>query len=102
MNSRDLTIALVAFLGVLVLLPFLLMGGMMGPGMMGWRMGPQGWGGGFGALFSLLVIAGIVLIVAAIIRRSARPEDPATLLKLRLARGEITREQFEELKKALQ
>lgn len=102
MQPREIMIALVAILGALVLLPFLVMGGMMGPGMMGWRMGPQGWGGGFGAFLWLLIIGGFALIVAAVIRRGARPEDPATLLKLRLARGEITREQFEELKQALQ
>lgn len=30
------------------------------------------------------------------------PEDPLQVLKLRFARGEITREQFEEMKKALE
>ena len=32
----------------------------------------------------------------------ASPEDPLQVLKLRFARGEITKEQFEEMKKALQ
>jgi hypothetical protein len=30
------------------------------------------------------------------------PEDPLKVLKLRFARGEITKEQFEEMKKALE
>jgi hypothetical protein len=30
------------------------------------------------------------------------PEDPLQVLKLRFARGEITREQFEEMKRALE
>jgi hypothetical protein len=30
------------------------------------------------------------------------PEDPLQILKLRFARGEITKEQFEEMKKALE
>ena len=32
----------------------------------------------------------------------ASPEDPLQVLKLRFARGEITREQFEEMKRALE
>jgi hypothetical protein len=33
---------------------------------------------------------------------SSSPEDPLQVLKLRFARGEITKEQFEEMKKALE
>jgi hypothetical protein len=32
----------------------------------------------------------------------ASPEDPLQILKLRFARGEITKEQFEEMKRALE
>ncbi len=103
-TSRDLAVGLV-ILGAIVLLPVLGMAlwgfGMMGPGM----MGGWGWGGGFGGfglLTALLVIAGIVFIVLAFARKEARPDEPLELLKRRLARGEITREQYEEFKQVLQ
>ncbi len=113
MSSRDWTIVLVVILGAVVLLPVLGMsfwgGGMMGPGgMMGRGMmggwGP-GFGGGFGLLFLLLVIAGVVLIVSGLTRRGVKTEqtdEPLQILRARLARGEISKEQFDELKQALQ
>ena len=117
MNSRDLTVVLLVILGVLVLLPVLGMtlggfGGMMGPGMMGpgmmgpGMMGPGMMGGGgyggFGLLTLLLLVAGVVLIVLAFTRREGRSDGALEILKQRLARGEITPEQYEELKKVLQ
>ena len=116
MNSRDLTVVLLVILGALVLLPVLGMtlggfGGMMGPGMMGpGMMGPGmmgGWGmgrgyGGFGLLTLLLLIGGVVLLVLAFTRREGRSDGALEILKQRLARGEITLEQYEELKKVLQ
>ncbi len=111
MNSRDLTVVLLVILGALVLLPVLGMtlggfGGMMGPGMMGPGM-MGGWGmgrgyGGFGLLTLLLLIGGVVLIVLAFTRREGRSDGALEILKQRLARGEITSEQYEELKKVLQ
>jgi len=115
MNSRDLTIVLLVILGVFVLLPVLGMsfwgGGMMGPGGMmgrgmmgGWGPGAGfmgGFGGGFGLLFLLLVIAGVVLIVSGLTRKDAKADDALQILRARMARGEITKEQFEELKEAL-
>lgn len=105
MNSRDLGIAALIILGVLVLVPVLGMGlgggwGMMGPGMMGGR-GMMGYGFGFGPLAFLLLIAGIVLVVLAFARKEPKVDEPLGILKARLAKGEITIEQFEELKKAL-
>lgn len=115
MTSRDWTIVVLVILGVVVLLPVLGMsfwgGGMMGPGgMMGRGMmgewGPRaGLFGGFGLLFLLLVIAGVVLIVSGLTRKEtkgAAPDEPLQILRARLARGEISKEQFEELKEALQ
>jgi len=108
MNSRDLTTVLLVVLALLVGLPLLgmsMMGpGMMGPGMMGWRTTPQsgwGWSGALSLVVPLLLLGGIVLVVLTL-RRGAGLENPAALLKLRLARGEITREQFEELRQAIQ
>ena len=112
MTSRDLTVVLLVVLGVLVLLPVLgmalggfgMMGpGMMGPGMMGgWGYGRGfGWFGGFALLTLLLLVAGVALIVLAVTRREA-PNGALEVLKQRLARGEITPEQYAELKKILQ
>ena len=117
MSSRDIgTIALVV-IGVLVLLPLLggmsMMGGwgMMGPGMMGPGFGGRGGGGWgmpfFGGLFWLLILAGIVLVVVSYARRNgATPsagvgEAPLDILKRRLAKGEITREEYDAIKKEL-
>jgi uncharacterized membrane protein len=110
MNSRKLTTVLLVILGVIVLLPVLGMSlwgfGMMGPGMMGpGMMGPGMMGrgaGGFAGLTLLLLLAGIVLIVLGFTQRESRPEEPLEILKRRLARGEITREQYEEMKQVLQ
>ena len=111
MNSRDLTIVVLVVLGALFLLPILAMSmwgfgmmgpGMMGPGMMGRGAWGGGWFGGFGPLIMLLLIAGIVLVVLAYARRESRPEVPLEVLKRRLARGDITKEQYEEVKQVLQ
>ncbi len=104
MNSRDLWIVAAIILGALVLLPVLGMSlwggwGMMGPGMMGrWGYGP---GGGFGLLTFLLLVAGVVLIVLAFTRKEPKGSEPLEILKARLAKGEVTKEQFEELRQAL-
>lgn len=108
MNTRDWSIVLLVVLGALVLLPVLGMsfgfggmGGMMGPGMMGGR-GMMGGGGGWGGLlFLALVIAGVVLITRGLLDKGGRADDALAILRQRLARGEITTEQFEELKRAL-
>ena len=92
-------------IGAVVLLPVLMMStwggwGMMGPGMMN-RWG-YGQGFGFGPLVLRLFIVGIALIVLAFTRKESRGEKPLELVKRRLAKGEITKEQFDELKEALQ
>ncbi len=109
MSSRDLGIVLLVVLGVLIVLPVLgmsLMGGwgMMGPGMMGpGMMGGWGYGPGFGfGPLVLLLIGGLVLIVLAFTRKEPKGEEPLELLKRRLAKGEITKQQFDELRQALQ
>jgi uncharacterized membrane protein len=106
MTGRDLAVVVLVILGALVLLPALGMGlggccGWMGPGMMGrWGWGP--WAGGVGWIAMLLVLAGIVLVVLALTRREARSDEAVEILRRRLASGEITREQYEELRKTLQ
>jgi putative membrane protein len=114
-------------LGVLVLIVFLLPllgGGMMGPGMMG-RSGPAGaadgygwpWGlaMGLGGLMMLAfwgaVLVGVVLLVRGLIgpgstsgrTESGRTEQTALeVLKRRYAAGEITREQFDDMRRVLE
>jgi putative membrane protein len=77
-----------------------------GPGMMG-----GGWGygmGWFGSLLMLafwaLVIVGLVFLIRwfALMGRERRGEDSALeVLKQRYAKGEISKEEFEEKKKDL-
>jgi uncharacterized membrane protein len=107
MDPQDLTIMLLVVIGAVVLLPILGMSiwgfGMMDPwamgyGMMGWR---PSWVGGLGALAMLLLIAGVMLVVLTLTRRAYRGQTPLELLKYRLAKGEITKQQYEELKEVL-
>jgi uncharacterized membrane protein len=129
MTGRDVAVVVLVVLGVLVLLPALgwlgMMVGWMGPGVMGPGM-MGGWGGRWGAGWGMalvglgvwaLILAGIVLAVVALVRRSASgagatgmappaptagvgaAETPLAILKRRLASGEITREEYEVLKK---
>jgi putative membrane protein len=60
----------------------------------------------FGGIFWLLILAGIVLVVWSYARRDGAPaagggDAPLEILKRRLARGEITREEYEAVKKEL-
>ncbi len=114
MSSRDIGIVALVVVGILILLPLLggmgMMGGgpMMGPGIM---IGPgfagrYGWGGMhlLGGLFRLLIIVGVVLMVTSAVRRqgavsAGAAEAPLEILKRRLAKGELSREQYDELKK---
>ena len=103
---------------VLLVLIFALGGGGM---MIGFGMGPgmmRGYGFGFpfiGALFMgciwLLLIAGVIGLIAWLLRggggapglTTTQPsgETPLDILKMRYAQGEITKEQFEQLKRDL-
>jgi putative membrane protein len=116
-------IVLVVVLVVLLLGGAGMMGfGMMGPGMMGGYGGMGGMMGGFGAqgfafnplvailslVFWALIIAGIVILVVWLARNAGRTglaassSDPALeILKTRYAKGEITKEQFEEMRHTL-
>ncbi|ADN02438.1 SHOCT domain-containing protein [Spirochaeta thermophila] len=94
--------------------------GMMGPGMMGAGMGPwmmYGWAGGqpgtfwyrYGGIimmiFGFLILAGIIAALIVLVQQNrgifrslGGQEDPLSVLKARLARGEITEEEYERLK----
>ncbi|MBI4331527.1 MAG: SHOCT domain-containing protein [Chloroflexi bacterium] len=79
---------------------------MMGPGMMG------GFGMGFLGPFYMIVFWGLIIWgVVALVRgtsgaggcdsRSGRTESALEVLKRRYARGEVSKEEFEEKKKDL-
>jgi len=101
MDSRELKLVLLAVVAVL-LFPVLGMW-IWGTGMMGrWMMGPgmMGYGAGVGLLVLLLLAAGAALLLTGPSRR-ASPEDAQDILKRRLAAGEISREQYEQLQQAI-
>ena len=111
MQGKDIAIIIGAV--VLVVLLFgLVGGGMMGSGMMGWGGYAFGiWGIIMGIvmlLFWVLVIGGIVLLVVWLFRQgqpaAATPGGRGALdiLKERYARGEITREQYEQMRRDLE
>ena len=117
-EDRGLWIAL----GVLVLILLagpLLGGGMMGPGMMGgWygRFGGNGWlwglGMGLGGLTMVAFWGALIALAVLFFRRAggsavdgvppASRETPLEILKRRFAAGEITREQYEDMRHALE
>ena len=73
--------------------------GMGGYGMMGFGMG-------FGFLF-MLIFWGIIIWLIVTLINSAQSNkkddsDPLTILKKRFAKGEITKKQFEKMKKELE
>lgn len=87
---------------------------MMGPGMMGWgssgSLGTFGW---IGMILNLVVtvavIVGAVWLVIWLMRRAganggaafgstAAPQSPREIVQSRYARGEISREEYEQIK----
>lgn len=111
---------IVVALGILLIVTLALsstMGGMMGPGMMGpgftGRWGGWMWGAGMwlGGLVMLVfwgaLIVGAVLVVRLLGGLSGgdertAPASPLDILKRRYASGEITREQYEQMRKDLE
>ncbi|MCC7241099.1 MAG: SHOCT domain-containing protein [Acidobacteria bacterium] len=103
--SRNLVVALVILLALAST-----MGGMMGPWMMG-RGGAWMWGSGMwlGGVAMLVVwgalIVGAVLVVRLLgggLQKGGTPTSPLDILKRRYASGEITREQYEQMRKDLE
>jgi len=81
--------------------------GMMGPGMMG-GYGFSIFGMLIPVLLLILVVAGVVWLAQGLGRGSSSPpaagssaESPLDILKRRYAQGEITKEQFEQMKRDL-
>jgi putative membrane protein len=114
-RGRDVAVVIGALVLVILLVSLLGGGmmtgwGMMGPGMMGWGgfgFNPLGWI--IMLLFWVLIIGGVVLLAVWLFREVtpavAGPSVPTRsleVLKERFARGEITREQYEEMRGVLE
>lgn len=77
--------------------------------MMGWPLyNGMGWLGiGLGILFMIIVWAGIIALIAWIVIKYARSgqksssETPLDIAKARYAKGEISKKEFEQIKKDL-
>lgn len=85
---------------VLVVVAVLLLFGNFGMG----GYGMMGFGMGFGFLFMLLFLGVIIWLVITLInaaQSSKKEEDPLTILKKRYASGEISKKQYEEMRKEL-
>jgi putative membrane protein len=124
MDSTTRRLLLAVGLFLVVALSFsALMGGMMGPGFIGSNQtgrgpfGPgmmrgHGWmwglGMGFGGLVMLafwgVVIAGVILLIRSVggTQGALWHETPLTVLKRRYAAGQITREQYEQMRNDLE
>ena len=68
-----------------------------------WGMGFGGWGMLLGGVFWLLLIVVVVWALVGRTGQDARPsrmhDDPMETLKARYARGEISREQYEQMRR---
>lgn len=113
-QSRGLLVVLAAFVLLVLLVPTL-GGGMMGPGMMGGYGGSGGWtwglGMGLGSLGMLAfwgaLIVGAVWLVRALGTESADSprhvgDSAVDILRRRYATGEITREEYEQMRQTLE
>ncbi|HEX7363713.1 MAG TPA: SHOCT domain-containing protein [Dehalococcoidia bacterium] len=75
--------------------------------MMGWPWYDLGWWGmGLGMLVMIIFWAGLIALIAWIIVKAVRSgkstsETPLDIAKARYARGEISKKEFEQLKKDL-
>jgi len=80
----------------------------MGYGMMNGWFGGMGWIGGLiGMIINLAIIVGVVVLIVWAVRRftsgaangrqSGGNQSPREILQARYARGEITREQYQQM-----
>lgn len=114
-TDRQLAVLVLAILGALLLLPMLLMGGMMGSGsMMGGMWGGGMWGAGqapgwlllVGGVMRLAVLAVIVgvgyLVYRALTGSESESDQALNELRLAYARGDLTDDEYEHRREALQ
>jgi putative membrane protein len=113
-NKNEVWIVLIIlFLVFLFVGPFMFMGAMMGPGMMGgWHMGQgmMGYGYGFNWIAAVLqtilfvVFLGLIIFGVYYFIGGGRPkssERSLDILKERYAKGEITKEEYDRIKREL-
>jgi putative membrane protein len=82
---------------------------MFGPGMMGGFLG--GWGiigTIIGFIFILAIIIGVILLIVWLVKRTSysgeipsKTSDALEILKQRYAKGEVSKEEFEKIKKEI-
>lgn len=107
-----LLLLIIVAVGASLLLPFWARGfgfGMMRPGLMGGFGMPFMVMRGVGSfLFWLLVFSGIFLVIRSLAGRPSAPgvgafpvESPLEILKRRYAKGEINKEQYDEMRNTL-
>lgn len=109
-NTSTVIIVVLAAMLVLFLLGGVGMMGFGGLGRMGSMMGAYGFVNPLHAILSLvswsLVITGVVLLVVWFVRNAGKAtsdssQSPLEILKARYAKGEISKEQYEEMKREL-
>jgi len=95
--EKDQQVLLWTIIGVVVLL-------LLGSGTMMGGYGMMGYGMGFGFLFMLLFIGSIIWLIVTLVNAAAKKEEttPLTVLKKRYAAGEISKKQYETMKKELE
>ena len=95
--EKDKNTLVWVFIAVIVVLFFIGSFGMGGYGMMGFGMG-------FGFIFMLLFWGLIIWLIVTLINASQSnksEQDSLTILKRRYAKGEITKKEFESIKKEI-
>jgi len=104
----------VTYGGMMGMMPFIFRSGGYGGGMMGYpyggmmgydMMGYGGWGWIVGLVFWVLAFVALVLVVFWLYRSitgAGRALSASEILKQRYAKGEITKKQFDEMKKDLE
>ena len=98
-GDNSIAIILVVILAVVLFSGIFGFGGMMG------GYGMMGFGAGFGFIFMLLFWGLIIWLIVTLINASQsnkNESDSLAILKKRYAFGEITKKQYEEMKRELE
>lgn len=96
-DNSNLIIVIVVIAGII-----LLFGGF---GMMGFGGMMGGFGMGFGWIFMLLLIGAVIWLIVTLTNQARSDgkigDDASEILKRRYAKGEISKKEYEEMKKEL-